>query len=163
MKTNGATSSAASAKSTKGPSSTPPIMAKSSKPSASGTPSITSASITITRSTINTQPRPWSEKIEAVERKFRKPVLFTEAGFGAHQNSHREPWEDETTKPLDLAEQARGYEGLLSAVYKKPWFRGVYWWKVGTNGYGGPDNNSMTPWRKPAMDVVRRFYLLPAP
>jgi len=102
-------------------------------------------------------------KIEAVEQKFHKPVLFTEAGFGAHQNSHREPWEDETAKPLDLAEQARSYAGLLNAVYKKPWFRGVYWWKVGTNGYGGPDNNSMTPWRKPAMDVVKRFYLLPIP
>ncbi|MFN0104023.1 MAG: glycoside hydrolase family 113 [Bryobacteraceae bacterium] len=102
-------------------------------------------------------------KIEAIEQKFRKPVLFTEAGFGAHRHSHREPWEDETAKPLDLAEQARSYEGLLNAVYKKPWFRGVYWWKVGTNGYGGPDNNSMTPWRKPAMDVVKRFYLLPAP
>jgi hypothetical protein len=102
-------------------------------------------------------------KIETVQKKFNKPVLFTEAGFGAHQESHRAPWEDETQKPLDLAEQARSYEGLLNAVYHKPWFRGVYWWKVGTNGYGGPDNNSMTPWRKPAMEVVKRFYLLPAP
>lgn len=102
-------------------------------------------------------------KIETVQAKFNKPVLFTEAGFGAHQNSHREPWEDETRKPLDLAEQARSYEALLTAVYRKPWFRGVYWWKVGTNGYGGLDNNSMTPWRKPAMDVVKRFYLLPVP
>ena len=102
-------------------------------------------------------------KIEAVQQKFNKPVLFTEAGFGAHKNSHREPWEDETDKPLDLAEQERSYEGLLKAVYTKPWFRGVYWWKVGTNGYGGPDNNSMTPWRKPAMDVMKRFYLLQVP
>ena len=99
-------------------------------------------------------------KIEAVQARFQKPVLFTEAGFGAHQNSHREPWEDESTKPLDLAEQARSYEALLRAVYTKPWFRGVYWWKIGTNGYGGAENNSMSPWRKPAMDVVKRFYLL---
>lgn len=102
-------------------------------------------------------------KIETVQQKFNRPVLFTEAGFGAHKDSHQQPWEDETNKPLDLAEQARSYEGLLNAVYTRPWFRGVYWWKVGTNGYGGPDNNSMTPWRKPAMDVVKRFYLLPAP
>jgi hypothetical protein len=97
--------------------------------------------------------------IEKVQQKFAKPVLFTEAGFGAHKDSHKEPWEDETQKPLDLTEQARGYEALMNAVKDKPWFRGVYWWKVGTNGYGGPDNNSMTPWRKPAMDVVKRFYL----
>jgi len=96
--------------------------------------------------------------IESVQRKFNKPVLFTEAGYGAHKDSHKEPWEDETAKPLDLEEQARSYEAIISAMKDKPWFRGVYWWKVGTNGYGGPDNNSMTPWRKPAMDVVKRYY-----
>jgi len=101
-------------------------------------------------------------KIEAVQQRFEKPVLFTEAGYGAHVKSHRAPWEDRTEKALDLAEQARSYEALLNAVYRKDWFRGVYWWKVGTNGYGGPDDNSMTPWGKSAMDVVRRFYLLPA-
>lgn len=99
-------------------------------------------------------------KIETVYGRFHKPILFTEAGYASHRNSHREPWEDQTDKPLDLAEQARSYEALLTAVHKKPWFWGVYWWKVGTNGYGGPDNNSMTPWRKPAMDIVKRFYLL---
>lgn len=96
--------------------------------------------------------------IEKVQQKFAKPVVFTEAGYGAHIESHKAPWEDETEKPLDLEEQARSYEALLNAVKDKPWFHGVYWWKVGTNGYGGPDNNSMTPWRKPAMEVVKRFY-----
>jgi hypothetical protein len=98
-------------------------------------------------------------RVEAVQRRFQKPVLFTEAGYSAVENAHRTPWEDETRKPLSLEEQARCYRALLEAFYGKPWFRGVYWWKVGTNGYGGPENNSMTPWRKPAMDVVRRFYL----
>jgi hypothetical protein len=98
-------------------------------------------------------------KVEAVHNKYGKPVLFTEAGFSAVENAHRAPWEDETDKPLSLEEQARCYEALLKAFYEKPWFYGVYWWKVGTNGYGGPQNNSMTPWRKPAMDVVKRWYL----
>ena len=97
-------------------------------------------------------------KVEAVQRKFGKPVILTEAGFSAVENAHRAPWEDETDKPLSLDEQARCYEALLSAFYDKPWFHGVYWWKVGTNGYGGPDNNSMTPWGKPAMEVVKRWY-----
>ena len=98
-------------------------------------------------------------KVEAVHRKFNKPVVLTEAGFSAVENAHRAPWEDETDKPLSLQEQARCYEALLAAFYHQPWFHGVYWWKVGTNGYGGPDNNSMTPWRKPAMEVVKRWYL----
>ena len=87
-----------------------------------------------------------------------KPVVLTEAGFSAVVNAHRAPWEDETGKPLSLEEQARCYDALMSAFYEKPWFQGVYWWKLGTNGYGGPDNNSMTPWRKPAMEVVKRWY-----
>jgi len=97
-------------------------------------------------------------KVEAVRRRFPKPVIFTEAGFSAVENAHRAPWEDETDKPLSLEEQARCYEALLAGFYRKDWFHGVYWWKVGTNGYGGPENNSMTPWGKPAMDVVRRWY-----
>jgi len=97
-------------------------------------------------------------KVEAVQRKFGKPVVLTEAGFSAVVNAHRAPWEDETDKELSLEEQARCYEALLQAFYQKPWFHGVYWWKVGTNGYGGAGNNSMTPWRKPAMEVVKRWY-----
>ncbi len=97
-------------------------------------------------------------KVEAVQRKFNKPVVLTEAGFSAVVNAHRAPWEDETDKPLSLEEQARCYDALMSAFYEKPWFQGVYWWKLGTNGYGGPENNSMTPWRKPAMEVMKRWY-----
>jgi len=97
-------------------------------------------------------------KVEQVHKKYGKPVVFTEAGFSAVINAHRAPWEDETSKPLSLETQVRAYEALLHAFYDKPWFHGVYWWKVGTNGYGGPENNSMTPWRKPAMEVVKRYY-----
>ncbi|MEZ5403381.1 MAG: hypothetical protein R2729_27115 [Bryobacteraceae bacterium] len=100
-----------------------------------------------------------ARRITAVHSKFNKPVIFTEAGYSAVENAHRAPWEDETDKPISLAEQERCYRALLESFYEKEWFYGVYWWKVGTNGYGGPDNNSMTPWRKPAMDLVKTFYL----
>ena len=101
------------------------------------------------------------ERIEKVQTRFGKPVLFTEAGYSAAVGAHKEPWADETNYPLSLDEQARCYETLLRTFYDKPWFHGVYWWKVGTNGYGGPNNNSMTPWRKPAMEVLKRYYLSP--
>ena len=101
------------------------------------------------------------ERIEKVQAKFGKPVLFTEAGYSAAEGAHKEPWADETNNPLSLDEQARCYETLLKTFYDKPWFYGMYWWKVGTNGYGGPNNNSMTPWRKPAMEVLKRYYLSP--
>jgi hypothetical protein len=100
-------------------------------------------------------------RIQTVHARFNKPVLFTEAGYSAVEGARYTPWEDETRKPLSLDEQAKCYRALLEAFYDKDWFAGVYWWKVGTNGYGGPQNSSMTPWRKPAMEVIREFYKKP--
>jgi hypothetical protein len=97
-------------------------------------------------------------KIESVHRRFHRPVIFTEAGFASLEGSNRQPW-DETPRKLSLEEQARCYEAVLKAFYRKPWFHGVYWWKVGSNGFGGPEDGSHTPWGKPAMDVVARWYL----
>jgi len=96
-------------------------------------------------------------KISAVQARFQKPVLFTEAGFASVSGANRTPW-GEPARPVDLEIQAKGYDALLAAFYDKPWFAGVYWWKVGTNGYGGPDDASHTPWNKPAMETVDHWY-----
>lgn len=102
--------------------------------------------------------KPLASKLEALYSKYRKPILFTEAGYAAAPNSHRTPWEDRSQRPVNLAAQAAAYDALLKTFYRKPWFAGVFWWKLGTNGFGGPDDNTMTPWKKPAMDVVKRYY-----
>ena len=98
------------------------------------------------------------EKVRAAHERFGKPVIFPEAGYSAMPDAHKRPWHDQRGGPVDLEEQTRCYEALLNAFYDQPWFHGVYWWKVGTNGYGGPGNASMTPWRKPAMEVLARWY-----
>jgi len=98
------------------------------------------------------------QTVEKVYNKHRRPVIFTEAGFASLEAPHREPW-DESPRRLSPEDQARCYEAVLQAFFRKPWFQGVYWWKVGTSGFGGPRDGSHTPWRKPAMDVVARWYL----
>jgi hypothetical protein len=97
------------------------------------------------------------EKISAVQSRFQKPVLFTEAGFPSVTEANRFPYDD-SSRPVDLEIQAKSYDALLAAFYEKPWFAGVYWWKVGTNGYGGPSDASHTPWNKPAMQSLDRWY-----
>ncbi len=97
-------------------------------------------------------------KVEAVQRRFGKPVIFTEAGFSAYEAPQREPW-DEKPRRVAPDDQARCYEAIFRAFYERPWFQGVYWWKVGTNRAGGPEDGSHTPWGKPAMQVVARWYL----
>ena len=100
------------------------------------------------------------EKVEAIHRRYQRPVIFTEVGFSSLEAPHRQPW-DETPRRLSTEEQARCYEAVFQAFYRKPWFQGMYWWKVGTNGYGGSQDGTHTPWGKPAMEVVSRWYRNP--
>jgi hypothetical protein len=96
-------------------------------------------------------------KVAAVQSRFKKPVVFAEAGFSSYEAPHRAPW-DETPRKLAPQDQARCYEALFQAFFRQPWFDGFYWWKVGTNRYGGVSDGSHTPWGKPAMEVVKRWY-----
>jgi hypothetical protein len=96
-------------------------------------------------------------KVEAVQSKYNKPVLLTEAGYVSMEWPNRAPW-DESPRRIDLDHQAKGYEAIYRAFWHKPWFAGIYWWRVGSNGEGGPADGHHTPWGKPAMDVVSRYY-----
>ncbi len=98
-------------------------------------------------------------KVEAVQEKFQRPVIFTEAGFPSYEHPNRRPWDDSRRGGIDLEAQARCYDAVLRAFYGRPWFEGVYWWDVGTDGRGGLHDTSLTPWGKPAMQIIKRWYL----
>ncbi len=97
-------------------------------------------------------------KVNVVQQRFHRPVIFTEAGFPSYEHPNREPWNDSKRGTIALEAQARCYEAVLRAFYHQPWFEGVYWWDVGTDGRGGPQDTSLTPWGKPAMQVIKRWY-----
>src|SRR5260370_20938584 len=97
-------------------------------------------------------------KVEAGQKRFNKPVIFPEAGYSSVDCANREPWAEPAGK-VNIDHQVRCYEALLKAVYNTPWFQDVYWWKVGSNGFGGPSDNTHTPLGKPAMDLVANRFL----
>ena len=99
------------------------------------------------------------QKVEAVQQKFGKPVIFTEVGFPSLEGANYQPWDDNKRKTLSLTAQASCTEAILRAFYTKPWFQGMYWWRLETNGSGGPDDASHSLWNKPALDVVKRWYV----
>jgi hypothetical protein len=101
------------------------------------------------------------KRVEAVAKQYDRPVLFTEAGYSAAVEAHRTPWEDHPPRAISMEEQVRCYEALMSAFYERSWFAGVYWWKIETDGVGGPHDNSMVPWRKPAMETIQKWYARP--
>ncbi len=96
-------------------------------------------------------------KVEAVQKRFQRSVIFTEVGFPSVEEGNRDPW-DKRPRKLSLELQARCCEQIFRAFYDKPWFQGMYWWKVGTNGFGGAKDDSHTPWGKPAMEVAGQWY-----
>lgn len=97
-------------------------------------------------------------KVEAVQKRFHKPIIFTEVGFSSAPGANLHPWKNGAKGKVDLQLQARCYRAIFQAFYNKPWFKGMYWWKVGSNGFGGPADTSLTPWGKPAMLVVKNWY-----
>lgn len=98
------------------------------------------------------------KKVEEVAKRYDRPVLLTEAGYSSAVASHKTPWADHPPSPLSLEEQVRCYEAIFAAFHEKPWFAGVYWWKIETDGAGGPNDNSMVPWGKPAMQTLKKWY-----
>ncbi|MBS1911822.1 MAG: hypothetical protein JST22_07535 [Bacteroidetes bacterium] len=76
--------------------------------------------------------KPHRERIERLEKRFSRPVLFLEAGYRPATGTYREPWVYEGGSP-DAAIQARGYEALFRAFSDAPWWRGVYFWKCFTD------------------------------
>ena len=101
-------------------------------------------------------------RVSAVQARLHKPVLLTEVGFPSQSGANRHPWDDGTgdhaPASLDLPLQARAYAAIFAAFYPQPWCVGMYWWKIGTSGFGGAEDGSHTPWGKPAMQVMAQWY-----
>ena len=101
-------------------------------------------------------------RVQEVQRRAKRPVIFTEAGFPSRHGGVREPWNETLPLTVDTAEQARGYEAVFRAFYSQPWFYGMYWWKWYSTGVGGgADDPTETPMNKPAAAVMARWYLGP--
>lgn len=102
------------------------------------------------------------ERIEAVQARYGKPVLFTEIGYRSVSAAASRPWEwpkrnEAVESDPDL--QARCYQAFFETVWSKPWCAGAYWWKwfpharVGRNRATG-----FTPQDKPAQRVLFEWY-----
>lgn len=99
------------------------------------------------------------ERIETVHRRFGKPVIFSEVGFSSFEGTSKRPWENRPSDAYSEEAQAAAYEAVFRGFHDKPWLAGMFWWKVGTNGSGGRRGGAHAPWDKPAMDVLKNWYL----
>jgi hypothetical protein len=95
------------------------------------------------------QGRVLAEKIETIQRRWQRPVLFTEVGYPSVKGGTFRPWAPPNRQP-DAAEQAAGYEAILRTFAGKPWLRGIFWWAW----YDG----DFSPAGKPAEQTLRTWY-----
>jgi len=110
----------------------------------------------------------WQEHlpaIERVQRKFNKPVVFTEIGYKNAPDAAIEPWKwpERTAALLPTSEtlQMACYEAMFETFWARPWFAGLFIWKW--YPHLGPNDLSrrhldFTPQHKPAEQVIARWF-----
>ena len=112
-----------------------------------------------TRSEMVAAWEPHVDRLARLAARWDRPVLFTELGYRSVDFAAQFPWKFDGTTPVNLQLQADAYTAFFEAVWPKPWFAGVHWWKWRSSlDDGGADNDDFTPRSKPAEEVLRQFY-----
>ena len=110
----------------------------------------------------------WQEPMRrmiAVQKRFKKPVVFTEIGYKTTPDAAIKPWmwpdRQAVSSPTDAVTQRVCYEALFETFWPQPWFGGLFVWKW----YPGlqPDGPAhrhldFTPQHKPAEQVMTSWY-----
>jgi len=69
-------------------------------------------------------------------RKTGKPILFAEAGYPSVRGAWIEPHRENSERPVAPADAARAIAAVFRALEGESWWKGVYWWKVFSDGGG---------------------------
>ncbi|EIA08553.1 glycoside hydrolase family 113 [Flavobacterium frigoris] len=99
------------------------------------------------------------QKMDLVQKKFNKKILFTEFGYRNSNHATEEPWV-ETKNEINNLAQANAYESLFQSMTQKEWFVGGFAWKWYADDYHKQPKNSIdyTPQEKPALETIKRWY-----
>jgi hypothetical protein len=103
---------------------------------------------------------PHARSIEAVQKRFDLPVLFTEVGYRSTADAAEKPWEWWSEAPIDPGLQADCFEAMFEVFWDRPWFAGAYIWKwyPYEGRRPGRRERDFTPQGKPAEEVLRSWY-----
>ncbi len=102
----------------------------------------------------------WKSNVEKMHNDTGKPIVFTEIGYRSIDGCNRDPWNWQRHGKIDLKEQADCYEAAFRTFWHEPWFYGFYWWMWYPNtSIGGENDDSYTPYKKPAESMLKEYYL----
>jgi hypothetical protein len=100
-------------------------------------------------------------RLESFHRRVRRPIIFTEIGFGSVAGAATRPWEAERGAPMDAELQRRCYEAIVRTFSGVPWLEGIYWWKwfsAASESPDGLDHDPFSPRNKPAQQIIEAWY-----
>ena len=96
-----------------------------------------------------------------VQKKFNKPVIFTEFGYRSVDFNGKKPWDSKDIEgTINLEAQANGLQAIHNQFWKEDWFAGGFIWKWfhKHDKVGGEKNNRFTPQNKPAEELIKKLY-----
>lgn len=105
--------------------------------------------------------KPHKASIITLQKRFQKPVLFTEYGYRSVDFTGKKPWEaNHIENAVNLNAQANGLQAIHNQFWDEDWFAGGFIWKWFHNHAqsGGFKNNRFTPQNKPAESILKRLY-----
>lgn len=103
--------------------------------------------------------RGWTRRLEALSRRWRRPVILTEIGCRSVRGAARAPWDYLRRGPVDLRVQQRWYAAAFKALIRRPWLVGMYWWQWQPEASaGGRRDCGYIPYGKPAGRMLRAWY-----
>jgi len=101
------------------------------------------------------------QKISAVQKSLKKPVLFTEYGYRSVHYTAKQPWDSNRVHGnVDMIAQNNALTALYEEFWKEEWFAGGFLWKWYHNHMevGGKDNNRFTIQNKPSEKLIQSLY-----
>jgi hypothetical protein len=104
--------------------------------------------------------RPHRQRIEKIQARFNRPVVFMEIGYRAVADAYQKPWVYSGGTP-DLEAQARAYEAVFRAFADRAWWQGAYFWKAFTDVELADAHGDGTDFifrNRPAEAVLRKWY-----
>ncbi len=109
--------------------------------------------------------KPIRKDVLAWQRKYKRPILFTEVAWPNQEGCAKAPWNyyGNPDKP-DPATQANCFEAFFRTWKDEKVVAGVLVWEWRNNpGWnGGPQDTSYFPGGKPAMKVIEEWFRAPA-
>jgi hypothetical protein len=98
-------------------------------------------------------------KIEILQAKTNKKILFTEFGYRNSDQAAKTPWTENENTINDLA-QVNAYESLFQTLTQQKWFAGGFAWKWYADDYYKREKNNVdyTPQERPALETIKKWY-----